>query len=516
MSPDLAREIVTDSGIVQDELLPWSDYDHPSTDSYGRKLVINEGFFEIMVMSWVPGDVSAIHDHGYTLWGAVKVFGPAEHASFIISDGMLSTTSREILEVNRVLPVGHELVHQLGNTTENDRFLSLHIYGLYDPKFSLDSVTCNARVIDITHEKVQRSDGGMFFDLPDSQIKKLEDGPRPDFLSWSRNTVEYLRRIQRQNDPAKEGLHKKLIQSLYRVENYDWLERDLFRFVDHNGHMTQLHYMELLRNELKVLARFQREYEQLQNEGDHFQTYARLYDEVIGRPCLNDFIADYLKFAIEKYNLDVANSRILSIGCGTGIVEKYMIDHLGASRDRILGIDTSEAMVKEASRHIEAVRKDILHMETEPQWDIAFEGLNVFQYLHKPDMERAIAKTAAMTRPGGIFIGDFVTPDHIRWYPHVIRSENVISLRAPRIVEKDHNIHQESDILNVSRLNGDFRVTWEGKHLRYLPSLWKIRYIFKKTFKGSVDFYDAVSLKPLRTRDDTSPSTRVLVVARKE
>ncbi|MCB0638640.1 MAG: hypothetical protein KDC54_18545, partial [Lewinella sp.] len=76
------RKIVLEAQVQPADLAPWADFDHPVSDSYGRKLVYKADNFEIMVMSWRPGDFSTIHDHGHTQWGAVQIFGPAEHATF--------------------------------------------------------------------------------------------------------------------------------------------------------------------------------------------------------------------------------------------------------------------------------------------------------------------------------------------------------------------------------------------------------------------------------------------------
>ncbi len=38
------------------DLLAWTDFDHPMRDSYGRQLVTRGPNFELMVMSWAPGD----------------------------------------------------------------------------------------------------------------------------------------------------------------------------------------------------------------------------------------------------------------------------------------------------------------------------------------------------------------------------------------------------------------------------------------------------------------------------
>lgn len=69
-------------------------------------------------MSWVPGDFSAIHDHGAAQWGAVKSFGEAEHAVFIQQNGTLRTCSRQSCSrqsfpEGSVFPVSHDFIHQM-------------------------------------------------------------------------------------------------------------------------------------------------------------------------------------------------------------------------------------------------------------------------------------------------------------------------------------------------------------------------------------------------------------------
>ena len=54
------KELVVNCQITSQALMPWADFDHPVADSYGRQLVHHGGHFEVMVMSWLPGDCSAI------------------------------------------------------------------------------------------------------------------------------------------------------------------------------------------------------------------------------------------------------------------------------------------------------------------------------------------------------------------------------------------------------------------------------------------------------------------------
>ncbi|MEM9540508.1 MAG: methyltransferase domain-containing protein [Cyanobacteria bacterium P01_E01_bin.42] len=519
IKPALAKNIVIEAEVKREDLMPWASFDHPSEDSYGRQLVFSDNFFEIMVMSWIPGDVSAIHDHGYTQWGAVQVFGAAEHAVFIVQNDVLLTLSRETLKMGTTMAVGNQLIHQMANISE-EKFLSLHVYGVNNRGFSHETVTADARIWNLTEEVIQRTDSGVFFALPQDKINSIEPAPPADYPSWLRNTVEYLYRIRKAEQGAREtstaSLEKTLIDELFDVKRWQELKNQIVSNVNSDGHVKNSNSWNILQKELIRAAGLQNDILEIDKQDeDSFFTYAKVYDEVIGKKCLSSFIAKYIQFFNDTYDRKLSESKIISIGCGTGLVEEFIAKHYALKRENLLGIDISPAMVKIAAQKISARVENILDIDKETEsWDICFSGLNVFQYLRQPDMETAIANTAKITKDGGYFLGDFITPDHIRWYPNVIETENVISLRQPNLLEQNHNTFQQSKIINISKQSGKLRITDEGNHIRYLPSLWKVRYIFSKYFH-QVDIFDAISLESLQPEDDTSPSTRYVVVARK-
>jgi hypothetical protein len=141
----------------------------------------------------------------------------------------------------------------------------------------------------------------------------------------------------------------------------------------------------------------------------------------------------------------------------------------------------------------------------------------VFQYLNHQNFEEAIRKTAAILEHDGLFLGDFITPDHIRWYPNAMYSvdKQVISLRTPQLIEDGGASFQESEIINVDFLSGQMKVHYAGKHKRFLAPVFRIRSYFEKYFNGGVDLYDAISLSKINESDDSCESTRYIVVARK-
>lgn len=130
-TPEDIQTMVVKADISAQDLMPWADFNHPVTDSYGRQLVFDGGHFEIMVMSWMPGDFSAIHDHGATQWGAVQCFGAAEHFIYTFTQGVLCTLQPAHYSPGMVHAVDHSLIHHMGNPG-SEPFLSLHVYGLID------------------------------------------------------------------------------------------------------------------------------------------------------------------------------------------------------------------------------------------------------------------------------------------------------------------------------------------------------------------------------------------------
>ena len=176
LTPARAKDILLKANISPQDLLPWADFNHPVTDGYGRKLLFQGKNLEIMVMSWLPGDFSAIHDHGSAQWGAVQCFGTADHYVYSFTEGILTTAKYSPYNFGMVHAVDRTLIHQMGNPGDQP-FLSLHVYGCQEIS---DSITANARVFDLLEGSIQFTDGGVFFCLPESQINRRINGLRAD------------------------------------------------------------------------------------------------------------------------------------------------------------------------------------------------------------------------------------------------------------------------------------------------------------------------------------------------
>ncbi len=181
------------------DLGPWCDFDHPVGESYGRVLLDQGPNFELMLMSWAPGDYSAIHDHGEAEWGAVRYFGHADHVLFSVRDDCLSLDSRMTMQPDDVFAVDHSLIHLMGNPTDFP-FVSLHLYGRDQ---AAPTITGGARIFDLYEERIQRTDGGVFFCLPESTITAREPCPRADTPTKRLHHDLMLRRIEKMQAHGK-------------------------------------------------------------------------------------------------------------------------------------------------------------------------------------------------------------------------------------------------------------------------------------------------------------------------
>ena len=208
-TPGSVHEVVSKCDVGFEELKDWIDYHYPISDSYGRKMVHDGGFFEVMVMCWRSGDYSAIHDHGKAEFGAVKIFGDAEHAAFELDGQKLTTISREMVEPGTSLKVTSSLIHQMGNPGESN-FFSLHVYGNVD----LDGgVTSEARIFDYSRNELLFVNGGVFYLLPESEIMHRKKLPEADYATRVRDLTEAAKRAKAMGDDSEYRRLMKEISS---------------------------------------------------------------------------------------------------------------------------------------------------------------------------------------------------------------------------------------------------------------------------------------------------------------
>jgi hypothetical protein len=231
-----------------------------------------------MAMSWVPGDISAIHDHGYTEWGAVQVFGPAEHATFDVKDNVLYTSSRFLFKPGDVVGVSHELIHQMGNSTDTP-FMTLHVYG--QPE-DIESVTGDARVYELKENIIQRVDGGVFFALPEEEVKWTEACAKADFPTRLRHLVELVKRLRLVSGSSDNARFKQSLQeamaALFHTDQAKALNQFLNNFEYKATLKSSQNYFNILKWEVAEASKLEKE---LQKElPNQYYSYVALANQL--------------------------------------------------------------------------------------------------------------------------------------------------------------------------------------------------------------------------------------------
>ena len=214
LTPLKAKEIVLQADVQIEDMMHYAAFDHPAEDCYGRKLVYDGGNFEVMVMSWNPRDYSSIHNHGYTEWGVVQVFGETHHMIYNLKNGNLSFAKKEILKSGEAIKVNNKFIHQMGNATSG-RYLTLHVYGSNE---LTGDITADAKNFDLELDRVAHTCGGAFFNLPEDAVEFTEPGVTPTqevFMHYAYLLLDYYNRQEQSSKILR--LKRKLLR---KIEDY--------------------------------------------------------------------------------------------------------------------------------------------------------------------------------------------------------------------------------------------------------------------------------------------------------
>lgn len=113
--------------ISDGEFAPFRNF---SDEHYTRNRVFRNEFAELLVLGWVPGQESMIHDHDGSI-GAVRVLeGSIRETKFVWDcDGVLVEGANNDAGTGMIAGVGEPDIHQLTCTTENGGpAVTLHLY----------------------------------------------------------------------------------------------------------------------------------------------------------------------------------------------------------------------------------------------------------------------------------------------------------------------------------------------------------------------------------------------------
>lgn len=115
-------------------------------DTYARNLVCRTPFFELLVLCWLPGQESTIHDHAGAL-NAIRVFsGELTSRTFRRPEGekrpapVVQDAEERVRPEGSLLGVDRGGIHQLANTSPED-LVTVHVYAPALMELSVYSTT---------------------------------------------------------------------------------------------------------------------------------------------------------------------------------------------------------------------------------------------------------------------------------------------------------------------------------------------------------------------------------------
>lgn len=154
------------------DCLPFNKFEHPVCDSYGRNNIYEGKNFSIYIMSWAPGDFTAIHSHGLSDWGAVYFFSDINHRLYTASGNKVELAQKGIVPAGTIVPVSGDLVHAMGNLGKSS-VITLHIYGLNQQKSNAND---NSFVYELEKKQIRTTDGSAYINIREELCKRTDKG----------------------------------------------------------------------------------------------------------------------------------------------------------------------------------------------------------------------------------------------------------------------------------------------------------------------------------------------------
>jgi len=172
MTPELLKSLVEAQNIEEGDLLPFACFDHDQALSYGRRTLFANQRFGVHVMSWIPGDFTALHGHGHAHWALLMFFGPCTHRVYEVEGENITLKGKQTIPSGTALtPPIAEFYHAMGNLSPRP-FQTLHIYGCdtYSGPTTEDSL-----IYQLEKNQVLISKGPAFLDMPPEAVKGVLD-----------------------------------------------------------------------------------------------------------------------------------------------------------------------------------------------------------------------------------------------------------------------------------------------------------------------------------------------------
>jgi len=159
-----------------DELEKFSTFDHAEHESYGRKLIYINDRFKIIMMSWAPGDFTAIHDHGNVDWGCIIPMENLNQRNYLFHKDELILESASDYHAMEPYELGGKLIHFMGNLSNSNK-MSIHIYGINSAN-QAQTISEGSRVFSPENNCTYYTDGPAYLLLPEDLIRKKAQLPK--------------------------------------------------------------------------------------------------------------------------------------------------------------------------------------------------------------------------------------------------------------------------------------------------------------------------------------------------
>ncbi|PLX08064.1 MAG: cysteine dioxygenase [Marinilabiliales bacterium] len=190
----MVKEYLLEANIKKSDLQQFATFDHPVNESYGRRPIYDNGNFKIVIVTWNPGDFSAIHSHGYVDWGIIRYFGEGQRNVYHLEDDLISMIASDIMANGSYEEITSDLIHQTGNNSDEPIF-TLHVYGSNRKE---NNIMDDTEVFDIVRNKTHFTDGTAFLNLASNLIARTDKCPHPDKDTFFYNCILELQYFNRQ------------------------------------------------------------------------------------------------------------------------------------------------------------------------------------------------------------------------------------------------------------------------------------------------------------------------------
>jgi predicted TPR repeat methyltransferase len=153
----------------------------------------------------------------------------------------------------------------------------------------------------------------------------------------------------------------------------------------------------------------------MQQQPNYKKDFAQIYDELMSGTKYDRW-ASMLNQLIAKNKINRGTA--LDVACGTGAISKMLLD-MGFSR--VFGLDKSTDMLiraqeklKSYGNRFQVINSDMAHFSQPQQYDLAVSFYDSINYVLDPkDVQKMIGNVRDCLRPGGYFIFDMNTKEHV-------------------------------------------------------------------------------------------------------